>query len=349
MTQDTLTGTFVAEDTRTEDEKAQDYTSDEILGGSVVLPVWQEKEKFDWDIWSLRDQINSSSCGGQAGAKAIEGFYHVVASATPIYRHRANFAGEGMWQQNIGDILKKIGTTSEARMTSQKITEEKLNSFTLADIADTLRDEKYTISAYYFLGSGKNANMDAIAQALALGHAVIFLVRTNGNEWQEVVTYKGGDITFSHFVTAVGKHNFTLYNGEKSVVIDDSCNAFSTLKKDGQPTGQRILTEMFIRERVAGVMAIVPSLVEAKPKHTFTKYLTYGLRVDKDVVALQDILKHVGYMSRDIPSTGNFLQLTAKAVVAWQVANGMDDFANAPLSSVRVGPKSVALLNKLYS
>jgi hypothetical protein len=220
-----------------------------------------------------------------------------------------------------------------------------MNAITTEYITDLLMKERYMISAYYFHGIGGNTSMDAIAQSLEMGHAIVFLVRTNADEWQEVVEHKGGNITFSHFVTAVGKKNYTVHNGEKCIVIDDSCNAFSTLKKDGKPTGQRLLTESFIRNRVANIMVLVPGAYSQNTKHTFEKHLTYGMRNDFDVVALQSILKERGYMDITIPSTGNFLQLTAKAVVKWQVSNGMDDFANAPLSAVRVGPKSVALLN----
>jgi len=344
MSMDQLTGTFVPEDPRSDEEKAQDYTPEEILGGSVSVPVWKARDTFDWDVWSLRTQSTSSSCGGQAGAKAIEGFTSVVASANPIYRFRKNYDGEGMWAHDIADILKKSGTTGESRSPSQTLTEAEMNGITTKYIADLLMKERYTISAYYFHAIGGSTSMDAIAQSLEMGHAIVFLVRTNADEWQEVVEHKGGDVTFSHFVTAVGKRNYTLHNGERCIVIDDSCNAFSTLKKDGKPTGQRLLTESFVRNRVASIMALVPSQ-STKTNHIFTKFLTYGMRNDSDVVALQNILKERGYMDTNIPSTGNFLKLTAKAVVKWQVSNGMDDFAHAPLSAVRVGPKSVALLN----
>jgi hypothetical protein len=56
MNIDQLTGTFVPEDSRTDEEKAQDYTPEEILGGAVSVPIWKTRDKFDWDVWSLRTQ-----------------------------------------------------------------------------------------------------------------------------------------------------------------------------------------------------------------------------------------------------------------------------------------------------
>ena len=55
-----------------------------------------------------------------------------------------------------------------------------------------------------------------------------------------------------------------------------------------------------------------------KPKHSFNVNLEYGMRNNPEVVDLQDCLKYEGLMPAYIPSTGNYLEETRKAVLAFQ-------------------------------
>lgn len=59
------------------------------------------------------------------------------------------------------------------------------------------------------------------------------------------------------------------------------------------------------------------------PVHRFIRNLEYGMMNDPDVRALQDILKYEGYLAKDTPSTGNYLNLTAQAVKRLQLAHGL--------------------------
>lgn len=59
------------------------------------------------------------------------------------------------------------------------------------------------------------------------------------------------------------------------------------------------------------------------PKYTFKVNLEYGMMNNLDVRALQNILKYEGFMSKDTPTTGNYLSLTATAVKKYQLAYGL--------------------------
>ena len=77
--------------------------------------------------------------------------------------------------------------------------------------------------------------------------------------------------------------------------------------------------------------------------------MVYGMYNNTDVKNLQDILKYEGYMLNSIPSTGNFLALTAQALKKWQVGHDILDFQNeTDLTQIRAGAKTLTALNNIY-
>jgi hypothetical protein len=196
-----------------------------------------------------------------------------------------------------------------------------------------------------------------------------------GDEWTDMPTVKypelvlnAGD-TARHSVTAV---DFTLYQGKKALIIEDSWGKLFGLN------GQRIISEDFFRARNWFAAYPInfafddqtqpqpqPSPGPTKPKYTFTKPLVFiAWNVIKnqpadpalnesqktDVVALQDILKYEGRFPANIASTGYYGAITAKAVDSFQRAHQV-----APLSELdalrgrRVGDKTIKVLNDIYS
>ena len=89
-----------------------------------------------------------------------------------------------------------------------------------------------------------------------------------------------------------------------------------------------------------------------KPKYTFTKTLKFSsiYIINEDVKHLQDILKYEGLFPINIDSTGYYGSITAKAVLAFQLKYKVDSIneLNALMGHI-VGPKTIAMLNKLYS
>lgn len=82
-----------------------------------------------------------------------------------------------------------------------------------------------------------------------------------------------------------------------------------------------------------------------KPQYEFQSVINFGAR-GRNVQKLQDILRYEGFFNMD--STGFFGEVTAKALVEWQKKHGINDFVGMPLRLVRVGVKTMELLNKLY-
>ena len=92
-------------------------------------------------------------------------------------------------------------------------------------------------------------------------------------------------------------------------------------------------------------MGIVP----AKPHYYFGKVLKIGMVREPDVVALQNVLKYENLFPANQSSTGNYLEVTRRAVEAFQRKYQVADVVE--LDQVRgntVGLKTLALLNKLY-
>ncbi len=314
-------------DPRSLEQKQLDYTHVEILGAGIPSVVWHEKTT--WKTLSVRKQATSSSCGAQALAKILESFNGPIESATPTYRARKNFSGEGMYVQDIGSVGKK-GTTTEYLSPSQNMDEQQMNN---APIPVTLPDK---IGGYYILP----LEMDTIAAALDKGHGVIFGLGSSAQEWIDVPVVTTYPTTFGHFIACVSP-NYLLYKGEKAFVIDDSCNQSTTLNQ----SGQRILTESFLRARCGAVLGVLPvgSVDPLKPHYSLNKNLSYGMMHDEQVKNLQDMLKYDGSMDASIPSTGNFLSATKQAVVAFQTKYSI---ANPPTGFC--GPLTRAKLQLLF-
>lgn len=308
MDENLFTGA-IPQDSRTPEEKSQDYPHEEVLGSGVPAIFWEPKTT--WTVLPYREQIDSSSCGGQSSAKGLTAFNGgTIMSATPIYHFRANYPSKGMVLQDIGKILVKKHTTTEALCPSQNMHEEAMNNAVIPT------DLPYGVSAYYFLPSGKDTDMDLIAVALKAGHVVIIGFGSTNTEYGAVPKYDGNTPTFHHYVTVVPE-NYLSWESEKAIVIDDSCAKHSTYKQ----TGQRIFTESFLKARSWGMMALVPVQTQffGIPHCSLTKDLSYGLMNDPEVANLQDMLKVNGCMNRDIASTGNFLALTKQAVKKFQL------------------------------
>ncbi len=357
---------------RTETEIAQDFSPVEAYDSSAPIR-WRKKSlskrpryalnnsytrKFD-----VRDQGNSSTCVGQTHAKllGIEQFNETgtfeIYSARPIYKERANKPGAGMGFYNAFDIGHKVGTTTEKRVPSQKMTDVQIDSRLQLYPQDKEIMARERGGAYVVVTNNEDRNkqfsIDAIARAIQTTKAgLAFHIFANNDEWQrDEPIIKYDDLTHAqsqvrHAVCAV---DFTVINNKKCIIVDESWGRFQGLN------GQRILTEKFLSKRLRLAGHYLPLLNEealqkyAKPTYTFTKNIEWSTTPSDDVYALQDILRYEGLFL--LPqSTGIFQNITARAVLAFQIKNGINDFAGeTDMRKIRVGAKTRALLNKKYS
>lgn len=314
-------------DPRTPEEKAKDFTHEEL---ALSVPLKWNRGLENAPVYSQRDQDGSGSCVAQSTAKAEEVLKKYVASAHPIYARRMNAPAAGMWLQDAGEILRKKGTTSEVLDPSQKMTEEQMN---VPVTVETPNKEPFYITISNF------KDMDAIATAVELyGHCVI-AVGCDSAEWTEKPVFNGStNLNFFHSNCIT--YYFTDTNGKKCFRTDESWGINNP--------GHRILTEDFWKVRGTGAIYFIPD--DGKPHFKFNSVLAYGMINDNDVKWLQEVLKYEGLFPKSVLSTGNYLQITAKAVLAFQQKYHVaPDSELLPLAGKRVGSKTLSKLNELYN
>ena len=371
-----LSGAII--DIRPEEEKEKDYHFGEIV--AAANPVnWVEKPQSAWRKFPIFNQDGSGSCVAQTLAKLLGILYwlknqlYVHFSATHIYQRRSNKPSGGMAGVDAFNIARK-GVTLEELVPSQDMNDPQMDG---AEIPQYKQD----VGSVFKIGNYVSLpikDIDTIASVIqTTGKAVMVWFYFNRDEWADVPIIKYPDLnlyagdTSRHSVTAI---DFTLYNGKKALIIEDSWGQFFGLN------GQRVITEDFFRVRNWFAAYPInfafedqtqpqpepqPSPGPGKPKYTFTKPLVFipwdsaknqpadaSLHESQktDVITLQNILKYEGHFPSNVSSTGYYGSVTAKAVYAFQVAHKV-----APLSELdslrgrRVGEKTIKVLNEIYS
>lgn len=351
-------------DERPEAEKERDYTFEEIV--AAVNPVnWVEKARDQWRKFPIFNQDGSGSCVAQTEAKELgimrwlKDKIYVHFSATDIYQRRANRPSGGMAAVDARNIVRK-GTTLEVLAPSQAMTDQLMDSAVVEDYKRKV-GEVFAVPNFVEI---TQRTIDTIASVIQTsGKGVMVWFYFDYNEWTDVPEVKNTGLslyaasTNRHSVTAV---DFTLYNGKKALIIEDSWGPQFGLQ------GQRVITEDFFKARCwyAGYLVNFqfddqtqpkpepqpePKPAPAKPRYTFTKLIEFGTR-SADVTALQNILKYEGLFPTNVSSTGYYGAVTAKAVYHFQVKYSVAPKAELDtLQGRRAGPKTVAKLNALYS
>ena len=336
--------TGLIDDPRSKSEKKKDWKAIEIASTKKV--DWIEKKK--WKKYTSRNQLSTSSCVAQSLAKAFEvandfeGQGKKIFSASPIYAKRYNKPYEGMWLQDALSIAVKSGTTFEDNIKSQNLKSDKdLEKEALKwNGEDDWIAQVYGAEAYAEI----DIDMDTIASHIDSGRGVVLLFYAEKNEWTEYPEIKNKSLKkdnapIRHAVCGV---DFGKHKGKKYIKIEDSAH-FNNLDV-------RFVDETFLKARCygAGVLFDRSNSLLVKPlkKHIFTVPLEYGMMNNKDVKALQDVLKHEGLLPKSIDSTGNYLEATRQAVEKFQakykVASALE---LAMVKGRRVGKKTIDALN----
>jgi len=360
-----LPGTGALLDVRSEGERSKDYHFAELVAS--VNPVeWTEKPESQWRKFPIFNQNGSGSCVAQTMAKLLgvllflkEGKY-VHFSATHIYQRRSNKPSAGMAGVDAFNIARN-GSTLEDLAPSQSLTDAKMDSYTVEAYKQKV-GEIFKISNFVVLPTG---NIDTIASVIqTTKKAVMVWFFFDINEWTSTPVIKNASLTVTsssaarHSVTAV---DFTLVNGKKALIIEDSWGPGHGLG------GRRVITEDFFKSR--NFFAAYATSFEFAPeqppvqKYTFTKelrFIEWDTVTNKpkdrllheaqrlDVVALQNILKTEGVFPTDRDSTGYYGAVTAKAVLAFQRKYAIAPEAELQLLQGKlVGQKTIAKLNEL--
>lgn len=363
-------------DARPDEEKEKDYHFGEIV--AAINPVnWTEKPQSAWRKFPIFNQDGSGSCVAQTMAKLLGILYwllnqlYVHFSATHIYQRRANKPSGGMAGVDAFNIARQ-GSTLEELVPSQNLNDSQMDGTVIPQYKQDV-GKVFKIGNYVSLPVKDIDTIASIIQTTSKGVMVWFYFKID--EWTDVPTVKYSNLdlnagdTARHSVTAV---DFTLYQGKKALIIEDSWGATAGLN------GQRVITEDFFRVRNWFAAYPInfafddqtqpqpqPLPGPAKPKYTFTKPLVFiawdviknqpanvALHESQkaDVVALQNILRYEGFFPSNVSSTGYYGSITAKAVDSFQRAHQV-----VPLSELdalrgrRVGDKTIKVLNDLYS
>lgn len=343
-------------DTRPEAEKQKDYKLEELL--TSAAPVnWIAKTKDQFRKFPIYDQDGSGSCVAQTMKKLLLVYVwlktsaFVLLSASHIYQRRANKPWGGMSGIDVFEIAQK-GVTLEAFAPSERMSDAQMDAVSVNDfeskVGETFRIGNFVQPA--------TRNIDLIASIIQeTGKAVMVWFYFNYSEWTDVPSIKDPNLqlnasdTCRHSVAAV---DFTLHNGKKALVIDDSWGPSA-----GNGAGQRIITEDFFKVRnfFAGHFMNFKFEGEGeptdvlKPKYTFGRDLEFSatFKQDADVVALQDCLKWLGLFPANTDSTGYYGAVTRTAVQTFQIQNGIAKKGDSGFG--RVGPKTRQKLNELFS
>ena len=336
-------------DTRTAEAKAKDYKHEEVAAAGPVVVTWVEKQPSQWRRYPIYNQDGSSSCVSFATAKVlgieqvVDGKPFINFSKRFIYSQRINKPGEGMIFTDALEIIRLKGDCLELSMPGENQGEAYMNissdrSLEIEQMALVYRELGYVQLPF---------DIDTIASIMEKtpGKAVLIGLTFDYDEWTDKPTILRNNPQLRHAIAAV---DYCLWNGEKALIIEDSWGPQYGLE------GRRIITESFLEKRLifAGYfldLTVKPDITP-KPKHSFSMALKYNMRKKVDVVALQDILKYEGLFPIKQASSGNYLELTRKGVLAFQRKYKVAPESElVELQGKSVGPKTLAKLNELYA
>lgn len=362
-------GTGANIDTRSEDQKKKDYSVVEAF--AAANPVeWKEKPESAWRKFPVQDQNGSSSCVAQTMKKLLGVMYwlkhgsFVRFSATHIYQRRSNKPSGGMIGVEAFDIAMK-GVTLEELVGSERMTDSQMDNATVETYHQEVGNV-FKIGGHVGIPVGDIETVASVIQTT--GKAVMVWFYFTSSEWSSSVPTIKTDLSgagdarsLRHSVAAV---DFTLYNGKKALIIEDSAH-FGGLSR-------RIITEDFFAKR--NFLARYPmnftfgggsdTIDSTKPKYRFRNRLVFipldsegniaNLKLNEkqmtDVIALQNVLKYEGFFPTNLTSTGYYGSITAKAVLAFQKKYKLGtEKALEKLAGRQVGTKTLLMLNKLYS
>lgn len=341
--------TGVLEDNRPESEKLKDFTAQEVL---PVRGINYASLKTEPVSYKVRNQDGSGSCVAQSCAKMLEVLdtqSEEAWSATPIYSKRSNRPQAGMIGWNALDIASKQGSAYESKIPSQYMNDEQMDLYSWFS-SDLSKDRPTN----YYIISDKNTgkvNFDDLVNAIQTYKTAIIYVNASVSKWNCVPEVHTSDGTLRHAVACVDVIQF---GGTPYIIIEDSWGKFSNPTNIPLKDGQRALSKAFIEKHcyfAGGLMNFVymntePTVVN----YEFKTILEFG-QTNKDVKLLQDKLKYLGLFPQNIPSTGYFGAITAKAVYAFQIKYNVAPMSELdavkPMKGGRVGSKTLAKLNEI--
>lgn len=331
-----------ATDNLTLSDKLKLWNYNEVASGGEL--VFEERSpKF----YSVRNQFTSYSCVAQTIAKMVEILDDKNIdqySAMEVYRARVNYPTAGC----VGDdVLKRtceMGISKESKIPSQNLNESQMNAYPYPT-------QKYINKPLNFLAV--NPNFYTVASAIKDYKCAMIWVRCRGDNYKLVPTVGVDSDSFRHSITAV---DYIKKDGVEYIIVEDSWGTFASYPRSNTgiesilKDGQRAFTKEFFDKHVFYARVLVgfnyDTEIRLDTKYIFTKVMEINYK-NNDVKELQDRLKKEGLFPSNLTSTGFYGNITAQAVLAYQIKNNV-----APLNELnllkgrRVGDKTLAALNR---
>ena len=342
-------------DIGTPEQKIKLYKFEEV----VSTPASFSLAPTDPDLWKIypkRNQAQSNTCVYQSRAKMagilreqIDGEF--IEYSASDYNKRS-YAGAGAFPIESLDFMRKEGIGLEVLEPSQNMNDEQIAKVKQTEFKKQVAKTSL-LDAYFGLPA---FNFDTLISTLhSTKKPMMVGFYATINEWnQDIVDIKTPNLSLNealvrHEVCATP--NYGIYKGKEGFTIEDSWGTTGI-----QGKGVRWVTREFFEKRNY-LQPLYPTHFKSyedmnikpeTPKYNFTKNLEY-LDRNADVVALQDMLKFEGFFPANHSSTGNYLELTAKGVLAWQKKHKVDsDNLLDSLEGRYFGNKSRSVANKLY-
>lgn len=288
-----------------------------VIGASKIPFSWELGYDIDLNI-SLKNQGNSSSCGGQAvsyygevlEAKASETVEE--RSAKFIYAQTAVQGGGSCLRDNC-NIAVNQGWALESVLPSYEFGNPPTETFITRkeDITDIVRANAVQSRALSYAVVDRT-DIDAVAQAIASNYGCVILIQgTNNGTWLSKMpnVTKSGDNTWNHFLYCGGAK---MISGKKYV---KARNSWGNIGENGW---QWISEDFFTNGYILECRTIVFNNQPAR--FQFNKNLYLGMR-NGDVLNLQHRLVKDGYATYE-PS-GYFGLATLASVIKYQKANNI--------------------------
>jgi hypothetical protein len=328
---------------------SRDYQFDpkEIAQASAPFS-WQEGNGPDpalVALYTIKNQGNSYSCGGQAfsyyGQRLRNVYANDLRERSAKYPYSQVFVpGGGSSDRDLANIAIKQGFGLETDTPSyqQGMVPSEIFMERPQDITSTARigaAKDQASFAYAF----PDINIDSIAQAASacLG-AVIGIWGENNGTWLSTVPAVAKTTAWAHYMHVAQPQ---IYQGKKGFWSPQSWG-----KTVGEGGWQFITEDHFTAGMIwaATVLIYNPAPVQP-PRHTFNINLKLGDQND-DVMALQQYLAYDGEFN--VAPTGFYGQITAQAVLKFQIKYGQASVATLEeLGGDTCGPATRQKLNGL--
>lgn len=327
--------TGVLGDPRTDERVQNGWKIDEILAESAPLN-WRPKfisELVQYPVWN---QSQSSACVAFSKAKQVSIKISQLTgtwldfSPSSIYQLRSNRPQGGMNIADANEIVSKRGTSIEALMKSQNLTETQINSVPRTLVADLFAKAiAEAVVSYLYIP----INIDRIAQSIESGKSVSLLIFGEYDEYSRMVpmvtnpnlTYEQAPIR--HEIVAVDYY----INSQNQKVIH--CN--DSAHFGGIPL--RDITEDFLTKRciladAIDVFTFDPDIVSDRPSYD-------GVTI----ISAQKCLRYEGLFPNNVDFVENLGPVTRDAINKFQRKYGLH-----PTGTGTLGPLTKGKLKELY-